>query len=256
MGKLKNFVNKITGADRTTAQVYEDNMAKRQKVFDKILKEKSALQKMQGECAAVLDACAETFATCINVERARAKHKSEDGFDTSTEHSRIREAAVGILIAREAKYKLDAITSESDLNMAMNRLGMALRQLHRMDNSSVAVSAFNEKILEQWCPGVVSEVSDLTSTKLEVPAEMRAQINDNFVSFLVDGYNYDYAKKMAAYTSPAPEKKVEKPQPVAQPVVQTSSVSTDTVNELLARAYGASGTKEEPEDLSRFTKEI
>lgn len=248
MGFIDKVKNKITGADKTSKERYDDNIAKRQKRFDKILKEKASRQKMQGECAAVLDECRTAFSSCINTERARSRKKRIDGYDTSTEEARIREAAVGILIVDEAKYKLQAISSESDLNMAMNRLGMALRQLRRMDNTSTAVSASTERILEDWCPGLVAESGDLTMTKLEVPAEMRSRIDDDFVSDLVAGSDYATALKMRSFRKSAPQKTA------AQPAPQVSSTNA-MVDDLLRKAYGTAGN-EQPEDISDFKNQV
>lgn len=248
MGIIENIKNKITGADKTPKQRYDEDIAKRQKRFDKILKEKAARQKMQGECAAVLDECRTAFSSCINTERARSRKKRIDGYDTSTEEARIREAAIGILIVDEAKYKLQAVSSESDLNMAMNRLGMALRQLRRMDNSSTAVSASTERILEDWCPGLVAESGDLTLTKLEVPAEMRSRIDDDFVSDLVTGNDYATAMKMRSYRKPAAQRAT------AQAAPQVSSASS-MVDDIMRKAYG-SGEKEQPEDISDFKYQV
>ena len=248
MGFIDKVKNKITGADKTSKERYDDNIAKRQKRFDKILKEKASRQKMQGECAAVLDECRTAFSSCINTERARSRKKRIDGYDTSTEEARIREAAVGILIVDEAKYKLQAISSESDLNMAMNRLGMALRQLRRMDNTSTADSPSTERILEDWCPGLVAESSDLTLTKLEVPAEMRSRIDDDFVSDLVAGSDYATALKMRSYRKSAPQKTA------AQPAPQVSSTNA-MVDDLLRKAYGTAGN-EQPEDISDFKNQV
>ena len=251
---FKELMNKITGADKTPKERYNDDINKRQKRFDKIMKEKETRQKMQGECAAVLDECRTAFSSCINTERARSRKKRIDGYDTSTEEARIREAAVGILIVDEAKYKLQAISSESDLNMAMNRLGMALRQLHRMDNSSTAVSPSTERILEDWCPGLMGESGDLTFTQLEVPPEMRGRINEAFVNSLLAGNNYDTTQKMLSYQNKtAPQDSVA--QPVSQPVSQAKSTDS-IVEDLLDRARGASNSGEVPEDISRFRKYI
>lgn len=245
MGKIMNIINKLTGADKTSAQLYQEDMEKRQKRFDKILKEKEIRQKMQDECAAVLDECQTTFSNCINVERARAKKKRIDGFAAATEESRIRDAAIGIMIVKEARYKLQSISSESDLNAAMNRLGMALRQIRRLDNSSTCISANTERILENWCPGIVEESSDLSATTLSVPAEVRDQIDDTVISYLLDGHNYENALKMRSFTKPA-EKKAA-PAAAAQP-----SSTSAIVDELVKKAYGTSNPAEEPEDISRF----
>lgn len=248
MGFIDNIKNKLTGADKTSKERYDENIAKRQKRFDKILKEKAARQKMQGECAAVLDECRTAFSSCINTERARSRKKRMDGYDTSTEEARIREAAVGILIVDEAKYKLQSISSESDLNMAMNRLGMALRQLRRMDNSSTAVSASTERILEDWCPGLVAESGDLTLTKLEVPAEMRSRIDDDFVSDLVAGNDYVTVMKMRSYLNSSTRKAA------AQPAPQSTGTNA-MVDDLLRKAYGTAGS-EQPEDISDFKYQV
>lgn len=251
---FKELMNKITGADKTPKERYNDDINKRQKRFDKILKEKETRQKMQGECAAVLNECRTAFSRCINTERARSNRKRAEGYDTSVEEARIREAAVGIMIVDEAKYKLQAISSESDLNMAMNRLGMALRQLHRMDNSSTAVSPSTERILEDWCPGLMGESGDLTFTQLEVPPEMRGRINEAFVNSLLAGNNYDTTQKMLSYQNKtAPQDSVA--QPVSQPVSQAKSTDS-IVEDLLDRARGASNSGEVPEDISRFRKYI
>lgn len=195
---MLGFMNKLMGKDKSYREQYEQQMKKQQKVYDSVIKDKVKRVEMQGKCKAVLEECKLNFQATINNERARAMKMRQEGFDTSVEESRIRECAVGILVCNEAKFKLQSISSESDLNMTMNRLGMALRQMRRMDNSGSAISASTRNILEEWCPGVLAQLGNGTDTQFEIPEALRSRIDNNMLADVLNGDDFDMAMYKAS----------------------------------------------------------
>ena len=110
---------------------------------------KAARQRKIEDCAAVLRDCRFTFNKTINVENSLAAEMRRKGYPTTKQHARVKDAAVGILIVDQALYELKSINTETDLNSALNKMGMALRQLRRIDNSSTAVSGFELCMLKR-----------------------------------------------------------------------------------------------------------
>ena len=96
-----------------------------------------------------------------------------------------------------ALLELQSINSESDLNSAMNKMGMALRQLRHVDNKTAAISTSTERIVEKWYPGAFTQQTQPEDAAampvMEVPEEMRAKINDTFVQNLMNGDSYEMA---------------------------------------------------------------
>ena len=134
----------------TVDKAYQKNLAR--------MEAKETRQRKIEDCAAILRDCRFTFNRTIGVENALAGEMQRKGFPTTKQHDRVRDAAIGILVVDHALYELQSINSEADLNSAMNKMGMALRQLRRIDNSSAAVSSSTEKIIRQWYPeGLSSE---------------------------------------------------------------------------------------------------
>lgn len=255
LDNIKKSLDKLTGGSKSTRQKYEDQMAKRQKKIDAMMKSEADRLKMQGECAAVLDECRLSFKRTINTERARADQMRQQGYETTSEEARIRECAIGILVVEEAKYKLDSIASESSMNMAMNRLGMALRQVRRLDNSATAISPSTERIMNDWCPGILEEAADMSVTQLEIPDAMRQRIDAAFVADLMNGDDYIVCMKKAQWRAKAPVAAPQEKQATAQPEGPTNE---ELVNEILKKAREANGSTESADltDISSLKNQI
>lgn len=162
---------------------------------EKTLEQKAARQRRIEDCAAVLRDCRMTFNKTILMENARAAEMRMKGYPTNKQHARVHDCAVGILIVDQALYELQSINTENDMNSAMNKMGMALRQLRRIDNSTTAVSGSSEKIIRQWYPaGLSSEVlaKDLEDSSLpEVPADISSIIDETFVQNMMLGDSFE-----------------------------------------------------------------
>ncbi len=166
------------------------------KQFAKNEKSRKALETRQKkimDCRAVLEECRTSFQKSILVENSRAAEMRRRGFPCNEQRARVREAAIGILVVDQALFELKSITSESELNGAMNKMGMALKQLRRLDNSSTAISGATKKTLMKWYPYPLEENEGDKSvyTQLEVPAEIRDKIDADFVGNLMDGDSFE-----------------------------------------------------------------
>ena len=171
----------------TVDKAYQKNLAR--------METKEARQRKIEDCAAILRDCRFTFNRTIGVENALAGEMQRKGFPTTKQHDRVRDAAIGILVVDHALYELKSINSEADLNSAMNKMGMALRQLRRIDNSSAAVSSSTEKIIRQWYPeGLSSEAfaRDIESPALpQIPVDVASVIDESFVQGLMMGDSFE-----------------------------------------------------------------
>ena len=129
------------------------------------------------------------------MENSLAAEMRRKGYPTIKQHARVKDAAVGILIVDQALYELKSINTETDLNSALNKMGMALRQLRRIDNSSAAVSGSTEKIIRQWYPaGLSSEeiAKDLEDPTLpEVPVDITSIVDEAFVHNMMMGDSFE-----------------------------------------------------------------
>ena len=171
------------------------NKAHRANEFRQLSKE--ARQRRIEDIAAVLHDCRFTFQKTITVENALAGEMRLKGYPTTKQHARVRDAAIGILVVDQALYELKSINSESDLNSAMNKMGMALRQLKRVDNSSAAVSTSTERIIRQWYPdGLTSMEEDEEAESIsipEVPEDIVSIIDETFVQNMMMGDSFEMA---------------------------------------------------------------
>lgn len=176
---------------------------------EKRMEAKRKRQLQIEECSAVLQDCRATFQKTILVENALAGEMQRKGYNTSKQRTRVREAAVGILVVDQALFELQSINSEAELNSAMNMMGMALRQLKRVDNSTAAISHSTERIVEKWCPGALREETDPNGGEIvnamEVPESERAKIDEIFVENLMHGDSYEMAMFKHNNTPVVPE---------------------------------------------------
>ena len=197
MQGIKRGINKMTGKDLTDTEKYQKKMKARQDAINRVLQDRLKKQEMVLDCLSILDQCETEFKSVIQQERARAMQMSMEGYSTEMEQGRIRECAIGILVAREARYKVNSILSDSDMNLAMNNLGQALRQINRLNNGSNSISLFNERALDKWCPGIVDDARKLGGIEFEIPEEKRSEINQMFVDDLMNGNDYDTCRERA-----------------------------------------------------------
>lgn len=178
-------------------QSFYDAVDKAYKATEKAMEQKAARQRRIEDCAAVLRDCRLTFNKTILMENARATEMRMKGYPTTKQHARVRDCTIGILVVDQALYELQSINTENDMNSAMNKMGMALRQLRRIDNSSTAVSGSSEKIIRQWYPGgLTSEIlaKDLEDPSLpEVPGDISSIVDESFVQKMMQGVPFELA---------------------------------------------------------------
>ena len=160
---------------------------------------KEARQRKIDDCAIVLNDCRFTFNQIISVENSLAAEMRRKGLPNNKQYARVRDCAVGILIVDQALYELKSIHTEDDLNGAMNKMGMALRQMRRIDNSSAAVSNSTEKIIRQWYPdGLFTNREEEPEGPVlpEVSEELSNIIDENFIQNMMDGHSFERCMKM------------------------------------------------------------
>lgn len=171
--------------------------AKDYKATEKRLAAKEKRQLQIEECSAVLRDCRATFQKSIAVENALAGEMRRKGYDTAKQRTRVREAAIGILVVDQALFELQSINSEADLNSAMNKMGMALRQMKRVDNNTAAISGSTQRIVEKWYPGALSQEIEAEDgaemPSMEVPEVERSKIDNTFVENLMNGDSFEIA---------------------------------------------------------------
>lgn len=190
-GNMKNFF----GMNKNPGEQVEYDIRAEQAAIDKKLAAKERRQKQISECAAALHDCRMTFNQTILHENALAADTRRRGFDPVKQRVRVREAAIGIMVVDQALLELQSINSEAELNGAMNKMGMALRQLKRVDNSTTAVSGATERVLRQWYPAYDKEIAEAEAenTVVEIPMEIQEKIDDTFVKNLMEGDSYEIA---------------------------------------------------------------
>lgn len=194
--KLIDNIKKKFSKEQAPGDDFLAAVDKSHKTTEKRLSAKEKRQRQIEDCGAVLRDCRATFEKSIIVENALAGDMRLKGYDTTKQRSRVREAAIGILVVDQALFELQSINSESELNSAMNKMGMALKQMRRVNNNTAAVSKSTQKLIEQWYPGALSEDiedEDAVLPGMEVPEEMRSKIDEHFVENLMLGDSYEIA---------------------------------------------------------------
>lgn len=204
------------------------------------------------ECINTMKDCRTSFNQAIMQERDIAKRKQRSAIPIDRERTRIREAAIGILTVDMALFDLESVRSEADMNAAMNRMGKALRQLIRLDNSTPNISGNSRKFIDMFYPGfrgMVEETENYVyvkkeknkenhgdpidiATMYEIPPEIRNRINATFVENLLQGDSYEIAMFKAQHGG-----KVEvTPNGELNQVDTLSSQQWDRINALAAEA--------------------
>lgn len=193
---IDNLKKKVT-KEQAPGDDFNDAVARGHNATAKRLEAKEKRQRQIEECGAVLRDCRSTFQKSIIVENALAGDMRRKGYDTTKQRNRVREAAIGILVVDQALFELQSINSEAEMNSAMNKMGMALRQLRRVDNNTAAISSSTQRIVEKWYPGALTEElqpEDAAALPaMEVPQEMRSKIDEAFVENLMLGDSYEMA---------------------------------------------------------------
>lgn len=207
---------------------------------------KAARQRKIEDCAAVLRDCRFTFNKTINVENSLAAEMRRKGYPTTKQHARVKDAAVGILIVDQALYELKSINTETDLNSALNKMGMALRQLRRIDNSSTAVSGSTEKIIRQWYPtGLSSEeiAKDLEDPSLpEVPLDISSIVDESFVQNMMQGDSFELCmlkRQQAPKVDPTRDDRARLMDDIRSAVGNSAPEKVDTaaINEMYSKKF-------------------
>lgn len=207
---------------------------------------KAARQRKIEDCAAVLRDCRFTFNKTINVENSLAAEMRRKGYPTTKQHARVKDAAVGILIVDQALYELKSINTETDLNSALNKMGMALRQLRRIDNSSTAVSGSTEKIIRQWYPtGLSSEeiAKDLEDPTLpEVPLDISSIVDESFVQNMMQGDSFELCmlkRQQAPKVDPTRDDRARLMDDIRSAVGNSAPEKVDTaaINEMYSKKF-------------------
>lgn len=216
--------DKIFGRELAPGEQYKKDVEATYKQMQKVMATEKNKRDHIAKCVILMKDCRSKFVSAIMSEREIANKKKHTGFLTDRERTRIHEAAIGIMTVDTALFDLDSISSEADLNKAMNNMGKALLQLIRLDNSTVAIGNSAKNFIDMFYPGFKSLVSDsenYTAVKkaaesakkgpatdivsiYEIPEEIRARINDTFVDNLMAGDSYEMAM-FKAVNSPVKE---------------------------------------------------
>lgn len=179
------------------AQTPEEKMAKElakaKQINDMKRRPLEQRQIKISECYAVLQECYNTFEKTIILENSRVLELRSQGFGFNEYRSRIREAAIGMLVAKEAMIKMRQISTDEEMVKAMNQMGMALKQVQRLDSSSKAISESTKRTLKKWYPYPLEESpsADSVYAQLSVPQEIRDRIDEKFISDLMQGIGFE-----------------------------------------------------------------
>ena len=199
-------IKKIFGKEKKPGEQMEAEVRRQQAEIDKRMAEKARRQKQVADCAAALNDCRMTFNQTILHENALAADTRRRGFDAGKQRVRVREAAIGIMVVDQALLELQSVNSESELNIAMNKMGTALRQLKRLDSSTAAISGSTERILRQWYPAYDQEIAEAKAEDLivDIPDEIQERIDDTFVKNLMAGDSYEIAMLKSSLNAQKP----------------------------------------------------
>ena len=221
MANVFNKLKDLFGKELSPAEQLNKEIQEEQARLDKLAKQFAARREQLLECNLVMQDCRRVFNETILTEYDLAARKRRQGLPTDRERTRIQEAAIGIMVTDTALMDLESIKSESDLNRAMNTMGKALRQMVRMDNSVAGISRTSRNYIDMFFPGFKSMVDDsenYTSMKktantvknssegtdissiYEIPASIRARIDDTFVDNLLKGDSYKMAMAKAVHS--------------------------------------------------------
>lgn len=183
----------------------KDTRSPMQKELDKIF---AGMQKGQDErvarqmkintCEVQLKSCDRVFTDVIHDECSTARELEESGFEADTQRARIRQAAMGRLVVKRTLIELQSVATEQQLNKAINNLGVAIRQMHRVTNySTQGVSRRNRKAVTNMLPteedAAVFDIID--DENFPIPPEVADKVNESFVNNLMDGMTFEECMK-------------------------------------------------------------
>lgn len=200
--------------DQTVEAQYQSEVDAEFKRMEKVRKARGTREAQVLECRTVMQECRASFEQSIRTERSIAMKKKREMIPADREKMRIREAAIGILVTESALLDLESISSEMDLNMAMNQMGKALKQLVKLDNSAETIGSRSRKFIDMFYPGfrsLIEGTEQYTFAKqakvelekgeeqniasmYEIPKELRDRIDDTFVENLMAGDSFQMAK--------------------------------------------------------------
>lgn len=197
-------------------------------------------QKKISECCAVLNECYNTFENMIIAENSRVEELRGMGFDYSDQRARVRNAAIGMLVAKEAMIKMRRINTEAEMASAMNRMGMALKQLQRLDDSNCSISNSTKKVLMQWYPYPLeaNEADQAAYAQLVIPDEIRERVDDRFVTNLINGIPFDDCLLDSMRVDSASCKKMEDLEDAMAQINQVLSDDTQEMEKKVAEKFG------------------
>lgn len=223
-----SIFGKLFGREQEPGEQYKKDVEATHKQMKKLMANEKAHRDHITNCVVLMKECRAKFTTSIATERGIANKKKHSGIPTDRERTHIHEAAIGILTVDMALFDLESISSEADLNKAMNTMGKALRQLIRLDNSTATISTSAKNFIDMFYPSFKSLVDgseNYTAVKkatesaksgqptdvvsiYEIPQEIRARINETFVDNLMAGDSYEMAM-FKAQNAPVKEKNAD-----------------------------------------------
>lgn len=210
---ILDSIKKMFGGEMAPGEQYKKNVEATNKQMQKLMANEKAQRDHITKCVVLMKECRSKFSASIMTEQALVMKKKRSGIPTDRERTRLREAAIGILTVDMALLDLESISSEADLNRAMNNMGKALRQLIRLDNSTTTISGSARNFMDTFFPGfkdladdaetydAVNKVTKAAKKKqpndvvsiYEIPQEVRNRIDDSFVENLMAGDSYEMA---------------------------------------------------------------
>lgn len=190
-------IKKIFKKEETVEQKIDREIKEQHKKLEKKSKERASRQEKIMDCRAVLEECYKFFQNTIIIENSRTAELESSGLFDNDHRDRVREAAIGMLITKQAIIKLERINTDGELNSTINQMGMALKQIQRLDDSTNAISYSTRNILKKWYPYPLEEntADKEIHEKLSIPQDIRDRIDDEFITGLIEGDSFDTCLK-------------------------------------------------------------
>ena len=164
MGVFDNLKKMFGTKEQTLSESFDAAVQAEYQRMEKIREKRGTRQNHVNECISVMKDCRTKFTQVIAEERKIAMKKSYNGIPDSRERTRIREAAIGILTVDMALFDLESISSEAELNAAMNQMGKALWQMIRLDQTNGGISASSRSFIDLFYPSFKCDVALLRGT--------------------------------------------------------------------------------------------
>jgi len=129
---MKKIVQKLLGIESE-----EKKNEKMLKQYEKKVKASIAAQLKPMECDMKLQKCDEEFCEVIEREKILIRRRKLNNQSTKECYNRIRQAAVGRIVVRNARAELQQAENKDRLNRALNDLGVSIRQLYKLYGTDV-----------------------------------------------------------------------------------------------------------------------